>query len=74
MTGWQPIETAPRDGTRVWLWLADEGFAVLGIWRPLIKPEPDEAPEMWWLPEMNFWQTDDGLHDITHWQPLPDPP
>ncbi len=63
--GWQPIATAPRNGTAVLLWLADEGFWVKGMWRD--TPDPDEPEKMWWIPEMDIWQSDDGVHDITCW-------
>ncbi len=64
---WRPIETAPKDGTRIYLWLADEGFPVLGAW---MSHEPDDDPD-WYLFEMGTYR---WLHDITHWQPLPAPP
>jgi len=63
---WQPIETAPRDGTPVLIWLDDEGFCVKGIWRR--PPGCDEF--MWWIPEMDAG----GFHEPSHWMPLPAPP
>lgn len=69
--GWQPIETAPKDGARVLLakfgWAEDmEGnneyrlfFSVSGSW---------------WT-ERDYWT--DGLEKLippTHWMPLPAPP
>lgn len=68
--GWQPIETAPRDGTRVLLWLKDEGCALIGMW----TSDPCDGEFMWWLPEWDERQTDDGMHWITHWHILPPPP
>ena len=72
---WQPIATAPRDGTRIllgkyvkdiaakidrWYWIASGYFDVDGAW-------------------CDF--TDDGFnadnryyHGPTHWMPLPEPP
>jgi hypothetical protein len=51
--GWQPIGTAPRDGTRVLLWCADEFFMHAGF-------EPRSANiGSWWSsetqPEWPFW-------------------
>ncbi len=69
MAEWQPIETAPRDGTAVLLWLQDEGFSVKGAWMPVHGNNP-----MWWIREMDISQSDDGFHLITHWMPLPDAP
>lgn len=70
--GWQPIETAPKDGTRVLLYLA-------APWSRLELAR-------WYQPWGN-WQTDgdepDQFRDEycgigsqlpTHWQPLPPPP
>ncbi len=72
MSDWQPIDTAPRDGTRVLLWCEDGVGAVIGIWYAfksnLLPP---------------YWATTRGLlhgsaHDReyqpTHWQPLPPAP
>ena len=70
MSEWQLIETAPKDGTAVLLWLLDEGFAVKAIWRRW----DGVGEKMWWIPEMDFYQTDEGCHQITHWMPLPEPP
>ena len=70
--GWQPIETAPKDGTRVLLYLA--------------APWSRVELARWYQPWGN-WQTDgdepDPFRDEycgigsqlpTHWQPLPPPP
>jgi len=73
--GWQPIETAPKDGTRVLLWVCDFGrwLCVCGSWdndRHATKPKP-------------YWTHDNarsnGIRDTranqpTHWMPLPPPP
>ena len=62
---WQPIETAPTDGTEVLIcspaWLA----AGIGAWTP-------DA-----LPGRALWTSDDGAiyePPPTHWMPLPAPP
>lgn len=70
--GWQPIETAPRDGTEVLLFLG----------APYNKTEKAR----WFVPWAN-WQTGDlptdpdgeEYHGIgskcpTHWMPLPEAP
>ena len=76
MSGWKPIETAPKDGTRVDLWTS-EGRVPNAFWRA----------DHWtiWL----RWKRDStwrsgppkGAHvytnvvgAVTHWQPLPPPP
>jgi len=57
---WQPIETAPKDGTSVLVY--DEGIIVISHWI-------GESDDMlgWW---------DNGIMDPspTHWMPLPEPP
>ena len=81
MTGWQPIASAPKDGT-----------AFLGA-----RFERDEwFGKVWWQPEFDAfidscqlmtmapgWTFEDGssqhLHspgvpNVTHWMPLPPPP
>lgn len=67
---WQPISTAPKDGTCVLLFLRDEGFATLAYWR---KDDPGDEFD-WWLPAMDEWLCDGVVHEATHWMPLPKPP
>ncbi len=58
---WQPIETAPQDGTHVLGW-AEGSFAVVNF-----------AHDTWWLSEVGSF-AEDGSWYPTHWMPLPDPP
>ena len=64
--GWQPIETAPRDGTRV---LTYSPTAASRWWRVTIlrwhQPANPEAKGFW---------TGERKVQPTHWQPLPAPP
>lgn len=60
---WQPIETAPRDGTR---FLA---FSPFGSQRMDIVSWNDEADS--WADFSGAWWPGG---DLTHWQPLPAPP
>lgn len=64
-SGWQPIETAPRDGTRVLLREKFGHFEYVGRW---MDPGPDGADAMWADP--------DGEYQIypNLWHPLPPPP
>ena len=79
---WQPIETAPKDGTAVLIYRkieakhADAGFVqgprpgqVLCIWEALWC-EPDFAAGYWADPG----DMDEVMTDPTHWMPLPPPP
>lgn len=56
---WQPIETAPRDGTSVLCWSSVYDAPVVA------KGGADGT----------FWEGDWEYEvRATHWQPLPDPP
>ena len=60
MADWQPIETAPRDGTRVLTYDSVRGFRDLMKWNMKTGDWRDDAGEFFLQP--------------THWQPLPAPP
>lgn len=62
-TAWQPIETAPRDGTRIWL--GDVGGVVTGYWSPPLGA---------WRCDWNIGALPNSVHfprKPTHWMPLP---
>ena len=80
MTEWQPIETAPRDGTAILLFIPD-GYTLCGLTDGVVIGHwsaadlPADAPEH----DDNWYQLnqDGGFPcDIlpTHWMPLPEPP
>jgi len=58
---WQPIETAPKDGTFILLYDKNVGVHQ-GRW--IGSPF-----SMGWRQCSNF-----GMYDATHWMPLPPPP
>jgi hypothetical protein len=74
---WQPIETAPKDGTIVLLWAATEDQ-----WddydcgdEPLrrgaqVGRASTMQPGLWWMTGGVLKE----LHSPTHWMPLPTPP
>lgn len=85
LTGWQPIGTAPKDGTVIILF--GNGRVTAGHWEPEKWPvaaeycgktgeylgqyETGECIPAWWYSE------DGGFADDsppTHWMPLPTPP
>lgn len=58
--GWQPMGSAPKDGTRVLIVLQGVDRAVVAFW--------DGAT--WSTVDGNDWEG----RAVTHWRPLPDPP
>jgi Protein of unknown function (DUF551) len=73
---WQPIDTAPKDGSRVLLWVPDEAGSSyttqIGTWTFYSATSDDFL----WVYDGHS----DGLrrycmaHPPTHWMPLPEPP
>lgn len=59
---WQPIETAPRDGTKILVYIQSASLD----WRIVARA----------FDEHDGWYSDPGKHHVrpTHWMPLPDPP
>lgn len=73
MNEWQPIETAPKDGTLVFLWDAREQDEIdrvaVGKW---LGPEDHHSIPggMWaYTVDTMWWQ-----FFPTHWMPIPDDP
>jgi hypothetical protein len=69
MTDWQPIETAPKDGTSV---------LVYGPWKGEFSQlkHPHEIWRGHCHPVSKLWFISGTLEfvDPTHWMPLPEPP
>lgn len=66
MDSWQPIETAPKDGTRIWVNRAGN---------------PSQAGRRVWWGKVGVarhgWKvaaSKEMRYEPTHWQPLPAPP
>ena len=79
---WQPIESAPRDGTAIWVLL--NGWPYIGYCQP--RDPVFNHPENWFV-KASFRRRDRsenlpdeiyGTYDYnlapTHWMPLPSPP
>lgn len=76
---WQPIATAPTDGTWFVIVRADEDDPVLEVGRysPHYWPEYVEAGNGLYRKERRLlgeWQHFNNFHRATHWLPLPNPP
>jgi hypothetical protein len=77
---WEPIETAPKDGTKILL-VQDETVGV-GRWedtscevRELVEDTGKRQVYEWVLKVSGYWEAEnDGLYSPTHWMPLPTPP
>ncbi len=75
MRGWQTMESAPKDGTKVDLWM--EIYA-----SPMSMGWSDEfrVPEAWFEGGRWFHHRESGakseleIRYITHWMPMPDSP
>lgn len=67
MSGWQPIETAPRDGTRLLLWWNER--AMISFWADRVgfKGWQPVSGEVLNVGNRAMWNP-------THWMPLPEPP
>ena len=66
--GWQPIETAPKDGTRIFLvGGVYGGLPFVGVW-----DAHELCPDRPWLNAISFTRLYE--HVPTHWRPLPAAP
>ncbi len=80
MPAWQPIATAPKDGTWFLICRADEGYESfeVGCYDPLVSHTYVEAetPGLYRREERQAyeWRGFNNFHRATHWQPLPEPP
>lgn len=81
MSNWQPVETAPKDGTDIDVWV-DASVAVFSCRRPDVKWESGRWVE-WnarcddYQPVEEDWSGTDGVRHwvkVTHWMPTPEPP
>lgn len=68
---WQPIETAPKDGTSVLLLF--KGCAIEALWECVDSGDWESGlqPSYYWSSKFDWF--DDGT-EPTHWMPLPNPP
>jgi hypothetical protein len=75
---WQPIETAPKDGTHILLWWRTcPDHPSVGAWD--VDEEFEDRPTHWPSPVEGWRCEGDDIipknqHDVTHWMPLPAPP
>jgi len=66
---WQPIETAPKYGTDVWLFIpTDEPKQAVGYF------DDNGGEYQFWAYREQLVQDVQGLANPTHWMPLPEAP
>jgi len=66
---WQPIETAPKDGTEIW---AYNGEQVRMHW--ITWEHEGESGGMWQYADEILSDVAPDCWQPTHWMPLPEPP
>lgn len=81
---WQPIETAPKDGSPVLLYhtMCDNGYQDVGYWDEKFHTNYDEWSEEKMEPSYRggwtagAYAADEELVELfpSHWMPLPNPP
>ena len=85
MDDWKPIESAPKDGTPLDVWIERlnlkknvSGSREVGVyWRPDEKDEPTFAGGKWMMPSTGLcdsYPAESATSRVTHWMPLPQPP
>ena len=71
MSEWQPIKTAPKDGTRILVWI-DPGYITVGYW---LTDSHKDRPKPFWGHELCGSRTSRARKlPPTHWMSLPEPP
>ena len=67
MSEWQPIKTAPKDGSKILVYLPPrEKSDGSGVWDAVY------TVSHWYAPGRYWW--DHSMSKPTHWMPLPAPP
>ena len=78
MSEWQPIETAPKDGTPFFGWEEPQRgnqWPVVIMWSEYDDEGKDEiGEEGFWLYCEELLADVAGEAEPTHWMPLPNPP
>lgn len=87
MSKWQPIETAPKDGTNIDLWMVRREYGTTETfdgcriancwWGKRYYGDSDEERSDEWVNRTATWIEPvlfGEAYLITHWMPLPEPP
>lgn len=81
MTDWQPISTAPKDGTPILCCIVG-CVPTVAWWETFPKPLPYAKRSCWRTNEAGDFEDDvaweenwrSSFYNPTHWMPLPQPP
>ena len=73
MSGWQPIDSAPSDGSEFQAWLTSR-YHPAGWWEPRCQFNNDGAFEVWQRTDYDREAFDTVDATPTHWMPPPAPP
>lgn len=78
VAGWQPIKTAPKDGTHILVWTDASDTAYVVCWADAAKGirkylTAESGAERGWHLALDG-ELFDREHEPTHWMPLPDAP
>lgn len=79
MSEWQPIETSPKDGTRVLIFNGYGAMDIAGYVEQFterlefVRSDKDGDVYQTVRNDFSYWDTDIA-YDPTHWMPLPEPP
>lgn len=70
---WQPIETAPKDGTKIMVYCPKFGVSAPAHW---VTQQFHKKPKPYWSHFGEYLMGIQAIRDDqpTHWKPLPDPP
>ena len=71
MNEWQPIETAPKDGTRI---LVYNGSIYVAAWEEATMTLKEKKDWVYSCYSLNGWNYYEIVYEPTHWMPLPKPP
>lgn len=81
---WQPIETAPKDGTMFLCWVSAERYSAKDGEGSGRTHDVSQVDFCWWrrgpveMPDAGYFDPACGqigdAQDVTHWMPLPDAP
>jgi hypothetical protein len=77
---WQPIDTAPKDGTEILLYQPDGDLTRIAGWvdtseevQELVSKKGNRETYEWVKRESGYWDAD-GIWNPTHWMAVPPKP